>query len=137
MKITLIVFFGFLIGATSLFASTDESVSVNGNMGRAFITDAQELAEFDAKITRRSRDKLKYEGTRKRDLLAYYYAKEFCSCIFVVGQSKKVCKRDVKHVSALMGVKIDRERKEIRTKSLLAKGLARYTGEKYGCVLIK
>lgn len=144
----LFVLLAVVLLSPSLAAAELETSYLNRDTDRAFIVDSGELAEFDSLLSlrrgddergRRSRrdSKLKYEGTGTAHLLANYYAKEFCSCIFVVGQEKKVCKRDVKHVSAVMGVDIDRGRKEIRTSSLLASGIARYVDERNGCMLIQ
>ncbi len=65
-------------------------------------------------------------------------AKEMCSCVFVVGRSKKTCKKDLQtSVPLKFFVDINREKKTVS--SFIIPGVvekAQYRGEKLGCALV-
>ncbi len=132
--------------------SLSEQVRKEGHLENIdFIVDSDEMEAMKAKfeiefgaeiidigvLTDKRDFKLKYEGTSWAKLSASYYAKEFCSCIFVVAQSEKVCKRNVKQVPLFTGLRIDRKRREIQARSFFAYSYARYENKRHGCILVE
>ena len=80
-----------------------------------------------------------------RRIAAPYYAKELCSCLFVVGQSEEECLRYVRHDLGALDdapvidtdddATIDYETRSVTVALLLNTATARYQGERLGCRL--
>lgn len=68
-------------------------------------------------------------------LLTRYMAKEYCSCRYVVKQSKKVCINENKTTKILFSVEEDQENKIVRVRNLVAKAQARFIDRETGCLL--
>ena len=69
-------------------------------------------------------------------VVAGYYTKELCSCVFVVGQSESFCKEQVRDDSVILsGLKIDTTNKTVSALYIYSLRTSHYRGEKYGCVL--
>lgn len=66
---------------------------------------------------------------------AGFYAKEFCSCYFVNGQSEDFCRDLVHQYVPLTQLKIDSEHRTVQAESLGAVRSARWVSERFGCVL--
>lgn len=78
-----------------------------------------------------------YPGTSEGQLLANYFAKEFCTCLFVVGQSEAICRKDVKFVSFLISYTVDAEKREVSTRNMLARAKGKWLDPKYGCRIVE
>lgn len=63
------------------------------------------------------------------------YAKELCSCLFVVGLDENYCKNYAKQIVSVSKLKISREKKFIVAEGLGHKSLAIYQSQKLGCLL--
>ncbi|MCO4794266.1 MAG: hypothetical protein KC493_11160 [Bacteriovoracaceae bacterium] len=61
------------------------------------------------------------------------FAKEYCSCRFVVGQSKKLCKEYAENILPPWTIKENEEKKYVTVGNLFKSTTAVYTGKKYGC----
>ena len=80
-----------------------------------------------------------------RQVVAPYYAKELCSCLFVTGQPEEVCLDYVRHDLAALDdapiidtdddAVIDDSRRSVTVALLLNSATARYQDERLGCRL--
>lgn len=68
-------------------------------------------------------------------IISSYYAKEFCSCYFVVGREEKACHTYVKQYIPIQDFHIDTESKKVTVTGLYRTNSAKYVSERYGCVL--
>jgi len=66
---------------------------------------------------------------------AGFYAKEFCSCHFVNGQSEEFCRDLVQQYIPLNNLKIDASEKSVEASTLGATRKAQWVSERFGCVL--
>ena len=65
-----------------------------------------------------------------------YYAKEYCACYFVVGQSREFCSGYVIQAPVLTSVTLDEDEKTVEVSAFSkAKVKARYEGKPFGCTL--
>ncbi|MCB1308649.1 MAG: hypothetical protein KDK30_10730 [Leptospiraceae bacterium] len=73
------------------------------------------------------------------DILSSFYAKEACSCMYVVGQDEEFCKN---YARSWLPVESFEHDPEARTVTVTGKYImyrtntARYIDERYGCVLV-
>ena len=70
-------------------------------------------------------------------VISAHYAKEFCSCFFVVGQNQKYCEGYVEEYIPVGGYEILQDAREIVATGLGHESKARFISEKYGCRLIQ
>jgi len=71
-------------------------------------------------------------------LLPGYYAKEFCSCYFVVGQDEEYCQENSFKIKfPALSFVIDDQKKEIVVKNLFRTGIAKWTSVRHGCQLMQ
>jgi hypothetical protein len=68
-------------------------------------------------------------------ILSNYYAKELCSCLFVLGQEEDYCHHVVKHYIPISTYKIDHENRETMVSSLGVQAEATYFSQNLGCRL--
>ena len=67
---------------------------------------------------------------------ARYYAKEICSCLFVVGQTKEYCLKALENeLITDYELDIDRTKKIVSSKVVFAKAKAEWLGPYKGCRL--
>jgi hypothetical protein len=65
------------------------------------------------------------------------FAKEVCSCIFVVGQTQNYCSEYHEQIFKVSAVEIDSEKKEVVAVGLGIQSVARFKSERHGCQLIE
>ncbi len=68
-------------------------------------------------------------------IISAYYAKEFCSCYFVTGQSEAFCHDYTRQYIPISSFALDKENKTVTVTGLLRKSEAYYTGPRTGCAL--
>ncbi|MEZ4744079.1 MAG: hypothetical protein R3B45_16795 [Bdellovibrionota bacterium] len=69
-------------------------------------------------------------------LLPGYYAKEFCSCYFVVHQTKDYCMENSFSIKLpTLSFEINEEAKSIKVANLMRTSIAQWQSERFGCVL--
>ena len=69
-------------------------------------------------------------------LVTSYTAKDFCSCLFVMGMSEDYCRRWTKANPAVATVRVDHQERTVQTAAALLWGeKARFVNEREGCVL--
>lgn len=66
---------------------------------------------------------------------AGFYAKEFCSCHFVNGQSEDFCRDLVQQYIPLKDLRIDAAQKSVEASTFGATRTAHWVSERFGCVL--
>ena len=71
-----------------------------------------------------------------RYVVAANFAKEYCSCIFVVERGEDSCYEQSKQF-VTPNFSVLKDNKEVEASFLWAKTSARYLGKKYGCLLEK
>lgn len=75
----------------------------------------------------------KYKGSSASFATAFA-AKEMCSCLFVVGQTKKYCKQYIKNKVFNPPVSVNNKQKKVSSSILgLWRRKAKYMGPKTGC----
>jgi hypothetical protein len=68
-------------------------------------------------------------------LVTAYTAKDFCSCMFVMGRDEAYCRAWTKANPQVARIEVDVQHKLVRTSALtLWSGAARWKGEREGCV---
>jgi CubicO group peptidase (beta-lactamase class C family) len=78
-----------------------------------------------------------YDGTSFSQLLANYFAKELCTCLFQIGQSEEVCRSDVKYTSLAIRYEILGDTKEVATRNFSARARAKLVDDRSGCKIIE
>jgi hypothetical protein len=68
-------------------------------------------------------------------IISSYYAKEFCSCYFVTGESEAFCHDYTRQYIPISSFSLDKEKKTVTVTGLLRKSEAYYTGPRTGCAL--
>jgi len=68
-------------------------------------------------------------------IISSYYAKEFCSCLYVVGQPEKFCHDYVRQYVPISSIDIDAHQRRITVTGLFVTNSARFVSAKTGCVL--
>ncbi len=84
-------------------------------------------------------------GCAVREIAATNYAKELCSCMFVVEQTENYCLAYVRHDLQVLDdlpiidtdddAVIDRRERTVTVDLLLTRATARYQSDRLGCVL--
>lgn len=67
--------------------------------------------------------------------ISAYYAKEYCSCHFVMKQSDDYCHDHASQIIPISKKKIDEELQSVWARALGKENTAIYAGEREGCVL--
>ena len=70
-------------------------------------------------------------------IISSFYAKEFCSCYFVTEGSEPECHQFAKQWIPISEFHLDKENQTVSVTGLFVTTRARYTGDRYGCVLDK
>ncbi len=68
-------------------------------------------------------------------IISSLYAKEMCSCLFVVGRDEKFCHNYVRKYVAISDFKLDAAKRVVTVSGLGRTNSARFVSERYGCVL--
>jgi len=68
-------------------------------------------------------------------IISSYYAKEMCTCVFVIEQTEPVCHNIVRQYVPVQEVTIDQEKKRVTVTGLFRTNSASYQGPQYGCTL--
>jgi hypothetical protein len=69
------------------------------------------------------------------ELVTAYTAKDFCSCMFVMGRDEAYCRAWTQANPQVARVEVDAQHKVVRTSALsLWSGAARWKNEREGCV---
>lgn len=64
-----------------------------------------------------------------------YNAKEYCSCVFVIGQDKEYCDFSVISDPAPNSIKVDFEKQEVKSSFVIFSKTAKFVSNEVGCVL--
>jgi hypothetical protein len=70
-------------------------------------------------------------------VISAHFAKEFCSCYYVVGQSQNYCESYVDEYIPVSGYEILESTKEIIARGLGQESAARFISQKFGCRLVR
>jgi len=70
-------------------------------------------------------------------MIPAHFAKEFCSCYYVVGQTQEYCEDYANEYIPISGYEILESEKEIIARGLGQESLARFISQKFGCKLVK
>lgn len=68
--------------------------------------------------------------------LSAQYAKEYCSCRFVLGQNDKYCAQAVEQVIGVSDYKVNLEEKSVWARGLARESTAIYQTKTSGCLLV-
>jgi hypothetical protein len=68
-------------------------------------------------------------------IISSFYSKEFCSCYFVTEGTVEQCHNFAKQWVPIQSFTLDKEKRTVTVKGLFVSTTARYTGDRYGCVL--
>ncbi len=75
-------------------------------------------------------------GRNDLELITAFTAKQLCSCLFVIGREERACRAWVRESPAVATASIDLEAKVVEAEAMMLwSARARYTGERFGCVL--
>ena len=76
-------------------------------------------------------------GCKFPKVVSSYYAKEVCTCLFVIGQSDKYCQYFGKTIVPTWSTKIDKTEKIVKASSLFYSTTAKYLSPHEGCQIQK
>lgn len=68
-------------------------------------------------------------------IISSFYSKEFCSCYFVTEGTEEQCHNFARQWVPIQSFALDKEKRTVTVKGLFATTTARYTGDRYGCIL--
>ncbi len=68
-------------------------------------------------------------------IISSFYAKQMCSCLFVVGLSEERCHNESRQYVPISGCEIDWENKAVTVRGLGRTNRAHYVNDRFGCVL--
>lgn len=68
-------------------------------------------------------------------IISAFYSKEFCSCYFVTEGKAEQCHNFARQWIPIQSFALDQEKRSVTVKGLFVTSTARYTGDRYGCVL--
>lgn len=68
-------------------------------------------------------------------LISAYYAKEYCSCHFVMKQDESYCHEHASQVIPISHKEVDELKQTVTAKALGYEYVAAYMGEQEGCLL--
>lgn len=69
-------------------------------------------------------------------IISSYYAKELCTCLFVIEQKEETCHTIVRQYVPISEVLVDREARTVTTSGLFQTNRARFEGPQLGCTLV-
>jgi len=69
-------------------------------------------------------------------IISHWYAKEFCSCFYVMEQPENFCAERTRQWLPIQELKIDAQKKEIWVRGTWTTATARFEGPRYGCRLV-
>lgn len=78
---------------------------------------------------------LSLTGCEIPGVISSYYAKEFCSCHFVMKQSESYCHEHASQVIGIKGKIVDEEKMTVTAWALSKQYTASYMGEREGCTI--
>ncbi|GAB4444022.1 MAG: hypothetical protein OHK0011_26200 [Turneriella sp.] len=68
-------------------------------------------------------------------IISSFYSKEFCSCYFVTEGTEEQCHNFARQWVPIQSFALDKEKRTVTVKGLFVTTTARYTGDRYGCIL--
>jgi hypothetical protein len=68
-------------------------------------------------------------------IISAFYSKEFCSCYFVTEGTEEQCHNFARQWVPIQSFALDKEKRTVTVKGLFVTTTARYTGDRYGCIL--
>lgn len=68
-------------------------------------------------------------------IISAFYSKEFCSCFFVTEGTVDECHNFARQWVPIQSFNLDQEKRAVTVKGMFVTTTARYTGDRYGCVL--
>jgi hypothetical protein len=68
-------------------------------------------------------------------IISAFYAKEYCSCYFVVGRDEKTCENYARQYVPISDFKLDKDSKKIIVSGLGITTVSRYVDQRNGCVI--
>ena len=68
-------------------------------------------------------------------IISSFYAKQMCSCLFVVGQTEERCRNESRQYVPISGYEIDWDGKAVTVSGLGRTNRAHFVNERLGCVL--
>lgn len=68
-------------------------------------------------------------------IISSFYSKEFCSCYFVTEGMPEQCHNFARQWVPIQSFVLDKEKRTVTVKGLFVTSTARYTGDRFGCVL--
>lgn len=68
-------------------------------------------------------------------ILSAFYSKQFCSCYFVTEGTADECHNFARQWLPIQSSQVDKEQRSVTVRGLFVTTTARYTGDRYGCVL--
>lgn len=68
-------------------------------------------------------------------IISAFYSKEFCSCYFVTEGKTEQCHNFARQWIPIQSFSVDQEKRSVTVRGLFVTSTARYTGDRYGCVL--
>lgn len=78
---------------------------------------------------------LSLSGCEIPGVISSYYAKEFCSCHFVMKQSEAYCHEHASQIIPIKGKEVDESRMNVTAWALGKRYTASYLGEREGCTI--
>ncbi len=76
-------------------------------------------------------------GCKFPKAVSAFYAKEVCSCLFVVGQEEEYCHEYGKQIIPIWTKEIDRKAKTVKAYGLWESTSARFISSRAGCIIEK
>ncbi|MFT6070271.1 MAG: hypothetical protein ACJAT2_001734 [Bacteriovoracaceae bacterium] len=76
-------------------------------------------------------------GCKFPKAVSAFYAKEVCSCLFVVGQEKEYCHEYGKQIIPIWTKEIDLKEKTVKSYGLWESTKARFISRRAGCIIEK
>ena len=68
-------------------------------------------------------------------IISAFYSKEFCSCYFVTEGTPDECHNFARQWVPIQSFSVDQDKRTVTVKGLFVTTTARYSGDRYGCVL--
>lgn len=80
---------------------------------------------------------LTLSGCKFPKVVSAFYAKEVCSCLFVVGQSEDYCHEYGKQIIPIWTKEIDTKNKKVKAWGLWESTEASFISLRHGCQIVK
>lgn len=77
-----------------------------------------------------------FSGCEISGAISAYYAKEYCSCHFVMKQGEEYCHNHASQIIPISKKKVDLELQSVWARALGKENTAVYQGSREGCVLL-